>query len=485
MARHIRHSKTDAHPSSVWMINGFSEDSLLRVFVSPILSGMVKPPPYHLSIILDEESEIVQALIRAFDYMRSPEKDFGVECITTKLLALLNQWSDGVDLTKLLEVTPFGSSFRVSGQSITELQIWMSPNFQLERRYLSVPRLECLWGSLELPPLIDLDQLEFVSRLHDSISLVKLPNGQHAIFKGVVRVVARMYHELRELLNMPPHPNIIARPMFLVMRKVRGMEHPAVCGFILQFHAGGSLLHALTNIPYRHELQLATKIKWIRQIISAFLHIHGPANGYYSDLRPDNIVLNSDNDIILVDFEQGGSPKRWLPPEAQPLHCDVNSELPQWCLSAVNPAYMPNSIHYSNPPFGYWKQFANASNREREEMECYTIAKVIWCIFEEQTNQLSSWDLTDEEGRLRRNDGVQLRHTVFPYFSKTPPTLRHWIWACTKHSREWGDERCRCTSIPEICGVSGARYHGGGMDSHPGPCIRNMHLALEGWIADQ
>ncbi|KAI1144781.1 hypothetical protein F4825DRAFT_310526 [Nemania diffusa] len=485
MERHARLAQTVAHPSSAWTLGGFSEDLPPRVFVSPNFPGTMKPPPYHLSIILDEESDFARTLIRASDYMYSSVEQSEIDCINTKLLALLNQWSDGVDLTKLLAATPFGSSFRVAGQSITQLKIWMSPNFELQCRYLSVPRLKCLWGSLKLPPLIDLDQLEFESRLHDSISLVNLPNGQQVIFKGVIRAVARMYHELRELLNIPPHPNIIARPIFIVTRKVRDIEQPAVCGFILQFHTGGSLLHALTDLSHRPELQFATKVKWLRQIISAFRHIHSSANRYYSDLRLDNLVLSGDDDIILVDFEQGGSPKRWLPPEALSLDCDVNPELPEWRFSAVNPAHMPNSIFYSNPPFGYWKEFANASNRAREEIECYMIAKVIWCVFEEETNQLSMQDLMGQEGMLWRNDGVLLKHTVFPHFSKTPSTLRHWIWVCTKQSHEWGDARCTCTSIPQICGVTGARYHDGGMDSYPGPCIDNMHLALEGWIADQ
>jgi serine/threonine protein kinase len=121
-----------------------------------------------------------------------------------------------------------------------------------------------------------------------------------------------MYHELRELLRTPPHPNITARPRYLVTRHVVDTGEQAVYGFVLTYHRGENLLEALQTggKPLRQ-----TQMKWMRQILSALRHIHAREGAYYSDLRPDNIVLSDGGDAVLADFEQHGSTERWLHPK--------------------------------------------------------------------------------------------------------------------------------------------------------------------------
>lgn len=108
-------------------------------------------------------------------------------------------------------------------------------NIELERRYLTLGRLKHLWRplSMEIPQTLRMEELRSVRRLHDSVYIVVLPNGTRAVFKGAVRVVARMYHELRELLRIPGHPNLISKPMFIVTRQLRNRTEPVICGLIL------------------------------------------------------------------------------------------------------------------------------------------------------------------------------------------------------------------------------------------------------------
>jgi hypothetical protein len=87
-------------------------------------------------------------------------------------------------------------------------------------------------------------------------------------------------------------------------------------------------------------------------------------------------------------------------------------------------------MFYSNPARGYWKLFANATDRERQGIEVYSIAKVIWCIFEETTNEFGIAELSPEELQAKKGDGTPLIDTVFPHFTKTPVAFRHWIWLC-------------------------------------------------------
>jgi hypothetical protein len=58
---------------------------------------------------------------------------------------------------------------------------------------------------------------------------------------------------------------------------------------------------------------------------------------------------------------------------------------------------MPKGIFYSNPPHGYLKPFVAASDMERQAFEAYSMAKVFWSIFEEQTKEHSLMDLSKEE----------------------------------------------------------------------------------------
>ncbi|KAH6973820.1 hypothetical protein BKA56DRAFT_428761, partial [Ilyonectria sp. MPI-CAGE-AT-0026] len=341
-------------PDSFWKLDGFAADLPCRVFISPIPSGGASCPPYHLDCVIPTNSHTAQQLLTASDYNHSPVTDADIECIADQLVDALQDWSAGRNLPEILPTLPMGSKFVVEEcAQPRKLSVWLCPNLELQRRYLESSRLRQLWGSLpiQLPPSVDMESLKSVARLHDSVSIVLLPNGDKAIFKGAVRIVARFYHELRELLRLPPHPNIVSKPMFLVTRRMRKTANPIVCGFLLPLHSGGTVLQAITRCPDQ-PLPLEIKVKWIRQIISAFTHIHGPGNGFYSDLRLDNMVLDSDGDVVLVDFEQAGSPSRWIPPEAS-LEPDASSpedgDAVNWAVSRTNPVRMPLGIFYSNP----------------------------------------------------------------------------------------------------------------------------------------
>jgi hypothetical protein len=450
-----------------------------------------------LSCCLQPNSQYAQTLITASDCENANIEEREIQAIAEDVLSRLDKWSTGRDLARVLKGVTIGSRFRLddtAGIVGGAPGVWLAPNQELQRRYLPVSRLSELWGPYiaELPPLLDFDSLRSTSRLHNSVSEVLLPSGEVAIFKGVVRVVASMYHEIRELLRMPPHPNIMSRPPYLVTRRVPGLKEPAVCGFILKRLSGGSLLSYLSNLSPEHPLPLPITVKWIRQIISALLHVYGPARTYHSALRLDNIILDEGGNVVLADFEQRGTSRRWLPPplwqENQPGPVLENAD---WAESPVNPARMPKGIFYSCPPHGYHKDFIRAPEWERQGFEAYSLAKVMWCLFEGETNELSLMDLRAEELETRRGDGTALKDAIFPNFRRTPARMRYWIWLCTRQSREWGETRCMCAAGDEgglVCSESGSRKGGisEGLDaSHRFPGILATHLYFETWAADQ
>ena len=472
-----------------WKLHRFSHDNPPRIFISPRFSQRQYPPPYHLECVLEEKGTFAQTLLMASDYVGPVVPKDDINRILKTIRNRLEKWSAHIHVQDVLRTIPLGSRFHLDDEEDHEPRghgIWLSPNYQLERKYHTISSLMRLWSATELPPCLDLEQVQCVSRLHDSVSLVILPNGEQAIFKGVVQGADRMYHELKVLLSMPSHPNIIGRPRHIILRKIQSMEEPIVCGFVLPYHSGGTLLEAIAK---HNPLTIQVKVKWMRQILSAFRHIHSRAGTFYSDLRLDNIVLTKEEDVVLIDFEQHGSAQRWLHPKLWRTNttrpsagCDS-----KWCASRINPVNMPRGTRYCNPPHGYWTRFIVASDLQQQAYESFTLSKVMWCIFEQKTNDFSLLELNEEEKQMICEGGTPIVEKAFPHFVMTPPALRYWIWLCTNQSSEWGVLQCNCarTGISAgLCPETGARMHcsvGGILD---GPGIFDTHAYFENWATE-
>ncbi|KAJ3496710.1 hypothetical protein NLG97_g2461 [Lecanicillium saksenae] len=469
--------------SDFWRIEGFSADFYNAFYVTPLAGRRgAQLPPYHLLCILENDEEDRAALIAAA-FPSASEKvpaRAAIEKLAEDVAARLQDWVGDQDVLSLLDSLTIGSRFHLESKRVLNGPgVWLCPNLELEQRYLTLPRLQQLWSGLsfDFPPTLRFEDLRAVSRLHDSVSTVLLPDGKQAIFKGPVRIIARMYHELRELLRLPSHPNIVSRPRYIVTRKARNKSENVVCGFILPYYSGGSLLDRL---KYSQKVgltgpNLRTKMKWIFQLTSALRHIHCSENGFYSDLRLDNIVLTEQDDIVLIDWEQCGSARRWLHPAAWPERGTSGSET-NWATSPINPIHMPGGIFYSSPPLGYFKRFAGATDLERQMMENYSLAKVMWCIFEEQVNEQTISDLVGESGAATPVS-LWKGGSIFPHFQKTPRRMRYWIWLCTRTSLEWGEASCRCSGEEShLCGMTGARSQ---QAQQAGPTLEETWMYLE------
>ncbi|CEI68040.1 hypothetical protein FVEN_g12901 [Fusarium venenatum] len=434
-----------------WSIQGISDDGSNNILIVPKTHEGLDFPPLHLFCILDDDSES-RALSQAWKTHDQPEATSARDNMLEIIAARLTNWSNSRTFRQLLKRITIGSTIHISSISVPEkgAAMWLAPNLALQERYLTLHRLSSLWASysLDLPPVLDIQQIQTVRRLHDSVSLVTTPNEPLVVFKGAVSVISRMYHELRELLRMPHHPNVIGKPRYIVTREIQGVEESVVCGFILDFHSGGTLLDRLSYPSQYPPITIKDKLKWIRQILQALQHIHCPGGSFYPELRLENIVLSDNNDIILVDLEQFGGPERWLHPRLGRINEAIHDT---WEHSRVNPCSMSPSIFYSNPTAGYMLPFARSSDLQRQTFENYSLAKVMWCIFEEQTN--SSTRLDDNS---TLHPGVT--QIMFPQFVKTPEKMKYWIWLCTRSSREWGDMRCRCEDHQsDICEHLGAK----------------------------
>lgn len=115
-----------------------------------------------------------------------------------------------------------------------------------------------------------------------------------------------LYHELKLLLRMAPHKNVVARPLFLVTLCYQsGIER--ACGFILKFYPGPNFEQALKQKNRDATLHLSDQLNWAKDVGRGLLHVQSSPVKFASDLKMDNIMMPIDDGQeipILIDFEQ-------------------------------------------------------------------------------------------------------------------------------------------------------------------------------------
>ncbi|KLU87705.1 hypothetical protein MAPG_06699 [Magnaporthiopsis poae ATCC 64411] len=382
-------------------------------------------------------------------------------------------------LDHLFRKEPFGTKiiFENLELDVAKIRISTDPNHELELRMLSVSDLSSMWDipPAEFPPSISLVDLEFVTQLHDSVCVVRQTTrpGSGAdghddnhdgllILKALSSSNRYLYHELKVLLKMPPHPNIVARPLHLVTKQNNFGNKTGIVGFTLFYHRTSSIRDHIPCMRIHGRLKLADQVKWATQLTSALIHIREEAKTYYPDLRLDNVVLSETGDAVMVDFEQRGVWCEFGSPEVNNIEflrilaCDDPSEFTGHdseptigdelrtgyaeLLKQLVPDWedLYYNHEYKNPSHGYnlaWKALTPA---QQEAAEVYMLGRVLWCLFEGMAapKRGAVWQ------SYRREPEIE-----FPEYNRTPAAMRDLIDRCTAGRRPaWSDMIARVSS---------------------------------------
>ncbi|KAK3293655.1 uncharacterized protein B0H64DRAFT_405195 [Chaetomium fimeti] len=323
-----------------------------------------------------------------------------------------------------------------------------------------------------------------------------------------------MYNELKMLLSLGRHPNMVAPPLGVVTKKGRFGNRRGVCGFLLEWFPLGSLKDRLLRDDYDETTSMKQKLRWARQITEAFVHINDHSNaGFYPDLKPDNIVLREDAetgllDAVLIDLEQRGGWFAWSPPEVAYLEYleiltdesglaegELKDEIleqlrgyygdPEWSPGAGGRRYHNTEGGFSSP----WLALLKARGAKSwgmdllERAQVFMLGKLLWCIFEGQPFVRCGIDHEvlrdgDPEYESRRSGKAR----AFPKFKRTPHVLRQLIQACTAGAPEWD------ASQPRLPGVvlQGGKLHpvGSGGDLTPTTAVDTRNAARNFWIRE-
>lgn len=365
------------------------------------------------------------------------------------------------------QTLPFGSKlvFENVTADVAAMTLTTFPAHDLERHLLSASSLQKLWEpdvpKHSWPEVIDLRCLRLKRQLHDSISVVSIRaenrclSEKDLVFKSSNTDPKFIYHELKFLLTSPRHVNIMDPPLYIVTKKCNFGGKHGVCGFILPYYPTGSIRDMLPSRLLSGTLTSKQQLIWARQIVSALIHVGEAAGTFYSDLRPDNVLLTEsepggDQNIVLCDFEQRGNWHEWCAPEilyamyannlyayssanqAHPSRCacngdNTNSHHPNHWYSNVISRVSKAGPHGSNPAW------FSLSPHAQEKAQVYSLGLFLYCIFEGVSNLKVSL----------ANAWPYEPHVEFPEFQRTPPIIRDCIRRCTVDAPEWRfeDER--------------------------------------------
>ncbi|KAI9672463.1 MAG: hypothetical protein M1817_003229 [Caeruleum heppii] len=440
-----------------WRIEGAcNEGTQYQVLPIPLLGRL---PPTRIDVHLPPYADIPDKLrgpldlAAAFHITDGRIRRLG---IAQYVLRVLEAWSDRTaDWEAIYLDAPHGSYIQLSAlcAQISQVHVDLHPrdpstgHINPDDQWLSPDDL-AIYLALEQsawPPVADIADLRITAQIHDTISLVHFrddPSDSTVAFKSTLTAVKYLYHELKVLLALPPHPNVISRPLQIVT--AQHGSRLVVCGFTLNYHALGSLKNVIAYRAHAGNLKRDDQYRWAEQITRALIHVNEQGGTFYSELKLDNIlVTQSDSsekkqqDIVLADFEQRANWHSWAAPEITHVeifeelvesgyfapdsaaHLDFTTYLHQ--IPTVTPAAVPSPIQ------SYFTAWTVLSAAAQHAAEVFSLGKTLWCLFEGVSNM---------------NTNIRISHArepdyVFPEFRHTPHGLRDLIRRCTYGAPEW------------------------------------------------
>ncbi|KAH6671920.1 hypothetical protein B0J14DRAFT_594692 [Halenospora varia] len=403
--------------------------------------------------------------------------------ISRYLAQVLTIWSSSFnDFSSYFETLSFGTEIVIEEicADMKDVKIRVSPS-PWNDSFLTVDELQEQWQlpSKLSPKVIELKDLKLLRILNENVALVRIEqhfDAQPVIFKSSPNAPIHIYHELRMLLTLPHNPHWVKPPLSLVSMPDLQSGHTKVVGIILHYYEGGSLAQKLRTRTMSGTLSWHDQIRWAKEVTSTLISLNKHAETYYSDLKPDNILLSTTkpgqaDSIVLIDFEQNGAPNAWEAPEIIHIEtlnilsrvapdCDIR-EAYQGMLNdlvGTNEDDMPGRYQYR--PRGHHVAWPHLPASEREAAEVFALGKVLYCIFE-GVESISTSVMTSRPTE---------QELQFPRFLRSPPALQDLILACTSGAREHD------RAAPFVVRVGNALFPRGksGVDGEPLGSARDL-----------
>lgn len=114
--------------------------------------------------------------------------------------------------------------------------------------------------------------------------------------------------EISLLCNtIPRHPNIMPPPLRLVVHSSpEGLGSGKVVGILYEWYKNGSVAALIErSLESGSRIPPSWKAKWCFQLADALYHVHHKGRSWHQDLKPPNILLDDECNVVIIDWEQG------------------------------------------------------------------------------------------------------------------------------------------------------------------------------------
>ncbi|KAK3375516.1 hypothetical protein B0T24DRAFT_525033 [Lasiosphaeria ovina] len=451
--------------ASRWRVDGAASFKT-RFFALPLdLLESNGLPPLRIDVFVPDQDEYPPALRQTLDAasgvaVQHPPATAALGISRYICQALDRHCSQNTGFLQRYRRLPFGSRIVIDAivTNLADIDLVVEPNYQLESKATSLPALKQLWVSQvaehDWPPDIDIASLSALRQLHDTVTLVRCNasasrgrelHGKTAIFKSGTDGFDHVLHELKFLLTTPSHPHIMPRPIAIVTKKCGFGGKQGVFGFLVPYLPAGSLRDPLPARDRCGALGDSLKLRWCEQVASALMHVKEKGGTFYSDLRPDNVLLGSLGGLlsepaesgmiaVLCDFEQRGNWHEWCPPEIlypqylenlrSHRHRTTNKDWDELIASYTRqrpPTAGETYVQSKNRPW------FSLSRESQEKAMAYCLGLFIYCVFEGISTVCPSMAYA-----------YPLEPEIsFPRFRQTPACIRDIIKACTADAPQW------------------------------------------------
>lgn len=465
---------------------------------------MLPAIPARVDVFIPEQTSQtpeMRALLQLDDAFHTKDRARVSNLAITRLITRkLQVWTSAMlDPRTWYNSLPFGSRIVFENLSLHlgDIRIQVARLHNLERQLKSTAFLKDMWGgTVNLPSEIPLSSLEIVEQLHDSVCVVRLGNKDW-ILKALTSYPKYLYLELRNLLSIKPHRNVISRPGWLVTKKCSFGGKNAVIGFLIEYHRHGTLRDMLPFRRAHGTLTVREQVRWSLHITSALQHLHEKCHFFYPDLRLDNVVLSETGSAILVDFEQRGVWCEFSAPEVNFIDYmliiassdEILESIRERFKSKVNKLlrgfdditdFTCSQEHVEFLP-SYNIPWLCLTREEQEAAEVYMLGRLLWTIFEgvSAPHRSAVWQSYKWESDLE-----------FPAFRRTPVRVRGLIERCTSGRRATLSERvARVGSKLELMSGSETSHNSGRPSSTEGGVggseEMEIHQAAKRWWEDE
>ncbi|KAJ6256892.1 hypothetical protein Dda_8762 [Drechslerella dactyloides] len=185
------------------------------------------------------------------------------------------------------------------------------------------------------------------------------------------------------------HPNVIPPADYLVFATTNeNTPKHLMCGSLYAFRERGSLADLLDKTVHeKRRLPLPLKAKWCYQLCSAMAHAHYKAKQWHQDLKPPNVLIDDDENVLIADWEQCGANPFILAPEAdgsvdvRELDDKVNGRrrLEFYLYEGPERINSPIGAPLWNSFIGWMKDYPRAA----ELAEVFSLGRTMWVLLEQ------------------------------------------------------------------------------------------------------